>query len=208
MKKRMFVMFLFALLLLTVPASADTTALNASAKPYVNLYKKRLRIGSYKKTPLKSFLILDINQNGTPEMICKNAAPDANFCSYMVFTVMNGKLYYCGSYFTKTQRNVLYSKKDKGIYDSWWTNGVGGVGSVTVGISLKKKSLYNIRYAWSGAAAMGSSKMVYQIGPKATKVSKSKFNSYVNTYFPKNMSSRFKTYTFKSNTAANRNTIK
>lgn len=206
MKKRMFVCAaLCAMFLLLYPIGAS-----AASKKYVTLYRNLLaegkrttttQYGSTYDIEFVSFRMLDINQDGTPELIIKNVEPEKAFTTVMIYSVKKEKLYFCGEYSTRTQSNILYSKKDKGIYDSWWTNGVGGSGSVTYTISLKKHEPVVKRWAWCGASSYGGTKMVYKTGPKMTATTKSKFNKYVKQYFGKG---RFKTYKYYRNTASNR----
>ena len=198
-----------AVLLLVITTLFAQSVQAASSKAYVKLYKALLEqggrttttsYGSY-QTPFTSFLLLDINRDGTPELVTKSSRPETAFCTVMIYTVRKRKLYYCGEYSTKTQANLLYNRKAKTVYDSWWTNGVGGSGSVTYAVNAKKHKIVVKRWAWTGADGYGSSKMVYRIGAKQTSTTKSKFNKYVKKYFAKK---RFKTYKYVLNTASNR----
>ncbi len=200
-------MLIVLMLLMAAPLQVQ-----AASKKYVKLYRTLLEtgkrtvhtaVGSY-DIKFVSFRLLDINRDKTPELIIKNTEPDKSFSTVMVYTVKKGKLVYCGEYYTKTFSDLLYSKKDKGIRDEWWTNGVGGYGYVTWGLNSKKKVAAK-RWAWSGAESYGGTKLIYKKGVKEKKTTKSKYNKYVKKYFAKK---RFKTYHFLKNTAANRAAIK
>gem|GEM_PF-1237316 len=154
--------------------------------------------GNY-TTTAKGFCLLDVDKNGVPELIVNNMDSSA-FSTKFVYTVKNGKVIYCGSYSTRGETTVQYSSKHKALYNSWWTNGVGGSGSMLYRISGSKLKEY--KYAWTGSVSYGSSKRVYYYGnsqQSRKKVSKSKFNSMVKTYFKS-----VKKYSFVKNNAANR----
>ena len=213
MKKRKHFLLLTILVLLVtfmVPVSAS-----AASKKYVKLYKNLLKKGTVSMTSgtrtynvqIKAFLLLDINRDGIPELLLKDQKPETSMTNIMVYTVKNGKLFDCGSYSTRTNYGgaISYSKKYKGVLDTWWTNGVGGSGAVLYGISTRKHELVVKRKAWKGADGYGSTTMTYEIKKNLVTVSKSKYDNYVNKYFNEK---NFKTKKFKANTAANRKKIK
>lgn len=212
MKRKQFFLATILILLtaLMLPVSAS-----AASKKYVKLYKKLLKEGKAAVTSgnntydvqIKAFLVLDINRDGTPELLVKDQKAAESMTSIMVYTVKKGKLFYCGSYSTRTNYGgaVSYSKKYKGVLDTWWTNGVGGSGAVLYGVPSKKHEL-TVKYkAWKGASSFGSSTMTYEIKKNLVTVSKAKYEKYINKYFDEK---NFKTKKFIANTAANRKKIK
>ena len=149
----------------------------------------------------KSFLLLDIDKNGVPELIIKDmVASDGIASGRFVFTVKGNKTYFCGYYYQKAEANLWYSSKYKAINCYWWVNGVGGMGYELLRVS--GTNLTNYRYIYSGAKSYGSSKMIYKYGTSgktAKNVSKSTHNAKYKQYF--------KTYTkykFINNTVTNR----
>lgn len=177
---------------------------------YKTLYKSFLEQYTFTvdkdyKWPIeaKSFCILDIDKNGVPELIIKNGLENDSMCVRYVFTVKGGKVHFCGEYGQKGESDLRYSPKHKALNRWWWTNGVGGVGSMLLQLSGGKLKEY--RYVYSGAESYGSSKIKYWYGyssAKAKKVSKSTYQSKFNKYFKD-----LKVYKFMNNTEENRTKI-
>ena len=213
MKRRKHLLLLTVLFLLT--ALMLPVSVSAASKKYVKLYRNLLKKGTGTITSgtytysveYKAFMTLDINRDGIPELLIKDQAPETGMTNIMVYTVKKGKLFYCGDYYTRTNYGgkISYSKKYKGVLDSWWTNGVGGSGVVLYGVSTKKHELVQKRWAWEGADGLGSTTMVYEITRNQKRVSKAKYDKYVNKYFNEK---NFKTKKFKANTLKNRKKIK
>ena len=173
---------------------------------YKTLYRTLLEQGTftYRTTSCtytakaESFCLLDIDQNGVPELIIKTGNANDTFAERHIYTVKSGKLAYCGNYFMRGDKYLYYNKKYKSIYTWWWTNGVGGSGAALYQISGGKMKSY--KYAWEGSKSMGSSKRVYYYGTSAekrSKVSKSKYLSMVKKYFKGQ-----KKYSFINNTSS------
>ncbi|MDO4323773.1 MAG: Ig-like domain-containing protein [Lachnospiraceae bacterium] len=147
-----------------------------------------------------SFALLDIDQNGVPELIVKDTEASGTFSSRYIYTVKSGKAVYCGTYNVRGDKYLYYNKKYKALYSWWWTNGVGGSGAQLFRLSGSAVKPY--QYVWEGGESFGSSKWVYYYGTSAEnckKVSKSKYLSMVKKYFKGQ-----KEYSFIDNTAANR----
>lgn len=147
-----------------------------------------------------SFALLDIDQNGVPELIVKNTEASGTFSTRYVYTVKSGKVVYCGTYNVRGDKYLYYNKKYKAVYSWWWTNGVGGSGAQL--LRLSGSAIKSYQYVWEGGESFGSSKWVYYYGTSAEKrrkVSKSKYTSMVKKYFKGQ-----KKYGFTDNTAANR----
>ena len=184
---------------------------SAAEPTWVRIYQNLLEKGTYTVTnnnyswnaSLSSFLILDIDQNGTPELVTKNVRPESSMANMLFFTVKKGKLVYLDSHGSKGLGSIRYCKADKGIYDYWWTNGIGGSGA---GIySFDSKGMLTLkRYAYTCSESMTSSKILYSIEKAGNWTTKARYDSYVKTYFA---SGRFKTYKFYENTAANRKKV-
>lgn len=176
---------------------------------YKALYRALLEKGSftYKNSygrtgtaKAGSFCLLDIDQNGVPELIIKTGDANDTFAERHIYTVKSGKLAYCGNYFMRGDKYFYYNKKYKSIYTWWWTNGVGGSGAALYQISGGKMKPY--KYVWEGNKSMGSSVREYYYGTsaeKSSKVSKSKYLSMVKKYFKGQ-----KKYSFINNTSSNR----
>ena len=175
-----------------VPQNAKNTALS--------IYKKFLEKGSDGNYKLSSYLLLDVNKDGVPELYVKNVAPDKSFCTVRVYSIKNKKLFFCGDYYTKTQKNVLYHPDYKGVIDEWWTNSIGGSGVVMYGISLSSEGKGIVEKYKAFSSTRG-----YQTGTNMGNTTKSNFDAYVKKYFN---SSKYKTYYYSSNTAENRNKMK
>ncbi|MBQ6385102.1 MAG: hypothetical protein IJJ38_02900 [Lachnospiraceae bacterium] len=212
-KKCLVIAALLALCVCLLPVSVSAASAGSSKK-YVKLYRKLLKKRRKKVTSgaysydfeFKSFLTLDVNRDGTPELVIKNQDADVSIAGVMVYTVKKGKLFYCGMFNSKTlYKGLSYSKKHKGIIDTWWTNGVGGSGAVLLRIPKRKHELVQKYKAWEGAAEYGGTKMVYQIGPSLRKTSKAGYKKYCNKYFNKK---NIKARKFRANTASNRRKIK
>lgn len=175
---------------------------------YKGLYRAFLEKGTatYKTTyskgtfKIKAFALMDIDQNGTPDLIVSSGNASETFTLRSVYTVKSGKVVYCGCYNVRGDKYFYYNKKYKSLYTWWWTNGVGGSGCQLYRLSGSKLSPY--KYVWEGADRMGSNKRYYYYGTsgeKNSKVSKSKYLSMVKKYFKGQ-----KKYSFVNNTAANR----
>ena len=175
---------------------------------YKTIYKQMLETGQvrYKsgsKTYMaaaKSFYVLDIDRNGVPELIVKDTEASNSFSTRYVYTIRNGKAVYCGGYYQKGDSKLYYNSKYKSLYMWWWTNGVGGVGSMLYRLSGSQLKAY--KYIWSGAKSYGSSKQVYYYGTNAKKgksVSKKTYNAMFKKYFKSR-----KTFGFLNNTLTNR----
>ena len=174
---------------------------------YKALYKALLQKGSvvvkdgnYSHTEeMKSFLLLDIDKNGVPELITNSMQMNYGFLTCSVFTVRSGKVVYCGGYNEKGTSKLAYSSKYKAISVSWWTNGVGGAGLRLIRLSGTKLKEY--KYMWTGAETYGGTKQIYLYGTDyktAKKVSKSTFNKKTKKY------NNSKKYSFTANTEYNR----
>lgn len=174
---------------------------------YRKLYKAFLEKGKavYKEgsntytDTINSFYVLDIDKNGVPELI----ALTGDFFNYRhVYTVKSGKMVYCGTDSVRGDKKLYYNSKSKAICIFWWTNGVGGSGVRLLRVSGSKLVPY--KYAWSGLSSTGSNgKPIYNYGTSyadAKSVSKSTFDAAINKYVK-----GYKSYSFISNTAANRN---
>ncbi|EET60763.1 bacterial group 2 Ig-like protein [Marvinbryantia formatexigens DSM 14469] len=175
---------------------------------YKTLYKSLLTKGTVSYSDkngkgtdkARSFALLDIDQNGVPELIVNNAETSGFFSTRYIYTVKSGKIVYCGRYYVRGENYLYYNQKYKAVYTWWWTNGVGGQGSQLFRLSGSTLSSY--KYIWEGSDRPGSSKKVYYYGTsgeKNKKVSKSTYLSAAKKYFKGQ-----KKYSFVNNTAANR----
>lgn len=188
-------------------ASGTAESVSAQAQLATEIYKQALEDGtvSYKKdkkaysVDIKSFCLLDIDQNGTPELIVKDASANSEISTRYIYTVKDGKLKYCGNYSQRGQAELQYSEKYKSIYYWWWSNSIGGSGNSL--LKIKNGKLKQYKYLFSAVESQNSAKMVYWFGSTekdAEKVSKKKFDSLNKKYFKD-----FKTYSFYDNTRAN-----
>lgn len=210
-KRKVASLFLAAILILEtifVPVHADTAQAASAANKAKALYKKVLQKGkvSYKdkdgthSVTIGSFCLLDIDQNGTPELVVKESTAGYVFNDgSIIFTSKNGKLKYCGAYRDKTSANLQYNAKYKSLCYGWWTNGIGGGGNALY--QLKKYKLKEYKYIYSSLESETSDKEVYWYGndvKTAKKVSKKKYDLMYKKYF-----SGIKDYSFYDNTPAN-----
>lgn len=160
-------------------------------------YNTKYSKGTFK---IKAFALIDIDQNGTPDLIVSDGNASSTFTSRSVYTVKSGKVVYCGCYSVRGDKYFYYNKKYKSLYTWWWTNGVGGSGCQLYRLSGSKLNPY--KYVWEGSDRPGSSKRYYYYGTsgeKNSKVSKSKYLSMAKKYFKGQ-----KKYSFVNNTEANR----
>ena len=199
----------------TITATANgkkaTCKITVKNKSYKTLYKEFLQKGTFKynnsgyvrTVSAKSYCVLDINQDGTPELIVKSVDASLAFpvVTQYVFTVYNNKVVYCGNVDTRGYANVQYSKKYKALLTSGWFNGTGG--QYVRLHTLKNRKVSEYKYAMSCYASTTSQVIVYYVatsGGSNVKVSKSEYDKTISTYFKK---SDIKSYKFKNNTAAN-----
>lgn len=175
------------------------------------IYKKIMQEGkiSYKDSGgehsvnIQSFYLLDIDKNKIPELVIKSSTAENEFSVRYIYTMKDGKLKYCGNYTQKGQAGLQYSIKYKSIYHWWWTNGIGGWGSILYNIKNLKMKQY--KYLYSSQESPDSDKMIFWYGnniASAKKVSKEKYDLMSNKYLGKNLG-KIKTYHFYNNTPAN-----
>lgn len=209
-KRKVASLFLAAILILEtifVPVYTDTAQAASAANKAKALYKKVLQKGkvSYKNkegthsVTIGSFCLLDIDQNGTPELVIKESTAGYAFYACFIFTSKNGKLKYCDEYSVRGDSGLRYSAKYKSLCYGWWTNGIGGGGNILY--QLKKYKLREYKYIYGSQESQTSDKMAYWYGNNkktAKKVSKKKYDLMYKKYF-----SGIKDYSFYDNTPAN-----
>ena len=177
------------------------------ADNYKTIYREALENGtfSYKENGTSGtlraeyFLLLNIDQKGVPELIVSDYVSSIGHGGY-IYTIMNGKLKYCGNYHHKGYKDFMYVKKYKSVYYSWWVNGVGGIGAQLLKLSNGKLKPY--KYFYEGLKSYTSSKTLYYAGKSGNNkaaVSKKKYTSLRKKYL-----GRIKKYHYVSNTESNR----
>lgn len=178
--------------------SKSEITVSAKNGPYKNLY-------STLKVKPKSFMLLDIDRNGTPELIISDQSPTSSFSTRYIFTIKKGKAVCCGYYSQRGDSALQYSKKHKALYYWWWTNRVGGDGSQLLRISNYKLTGYH--GIWTGLnSSVPPAHRIYQYGKgnaEMKNVSKATFDSIKKKYF----SDKKTLYKFAANTDANRNRL-
>lgn len=170
---------------------------------YAELYRAFLRQskvkgdGSYTYAP-GYFYLLNIDKKGVPELIVSSKY---GYGVYHVYTILNGKVTYTGTYSRKgfMIHQISYSSKYKGLYTEGWINHVGGVYSYYYGMNSAGKKLV----AKQHMTEYTSPSRKYYYGTTASqskKVSKSKYLSFYKKYFK----GKYKNYSMHVNTEANR----
>ncbi len=177
-------------------ASADTLA-----------YKQLLEQGKYEVFDLNYFYLLDINRDGTEELICMRYWSDN---SLHVFTQKNGQIVYLG---TSGSRNgpkevpkFYYSKKYKSLCrkEKYATFGGGLMGPAYEYSHISGTEMKDWKYT---AVMKSGSTRYYAKGKTSSKykfVSKKKQKAFYKKYFaPKYI----KKYTLLRNTLENREAV-
>ena len=141
----------------------------------------------------KCFYLMDIDRNGTPDLIVSSNR--GVIVDYSVYTIKNGKVIYAGQCSGKgmTYQFLQYNTHYNGIHISWWTNGVGGSGSALWTLSGSK--LVSTSRAYCSVAGFQTGKDEQHM----KNVSQASFNSYCDKHFR-----NCKQYTMWSNTSENR----
>ena len=191
-KTRFTLSLIFICIIWTVLASGISAAPN-----YKKLYGNYLKKGSvtvktssngYKTIKMKHFLLLDIDQNGTKEMLTY----DTDCYDVDVFTIKKGKVVYIGYFFNKYHGNeVVYCKKHKGLVTP--SGGGGHVGYYMT--ALKNGKLYYKYTLLTETYGKGRSRFNNKL------ISKKKLRKYYKKYFA---AKDQKTYIFYDNTSKNR----
>lgn len=186
---------LFAICILMMIPSMNVNAV----KSYKKLYKKFLSQATVKagKEQISTdwYYILNIDKKNKPELIIADV-DSAYVAKYYVYTVSKNKVKYIGSCWTRgvsqTAPYLQYSSKNKGIIGGWWTNGIGGWGSVM--FQIKNNKIKQTRYAYESDKSFNDATRVYEIKKSGNYVSEKKYNSYIKKYFNSS-----KTYQMKKN---------
>ena len=141
----------------------------------------------------KCFYLMDIDRNGTPDLIVSSNR--GVIVDYSVYTIKNGKVIYAGQCSGKGMNYLIlqYNTHYNGIHISWWTNGVGGSGSALWTLSGSK--LVSTSRAFCSVAGFQTGKDEQHM----KNVSQASFNSYCDKHFR-----NCKQYTMWSNTSENR----
>ena len=141
----------------------------------------------------KCFYLMDIDRNGTPDLIVSSNR--GVIVDYSVYTIKNGKVIYAGQCSGKGMNYQIlqYNTHYNGIHISWWTNGVGGSGSALWTLSGSK--LVSTSRAYCSVAGFQTGKDEQHM----KNVSQTSFNSYCDKHFR-----NCKQYTMWSNTSENR----
>jgi len=210
MKQKLLSLFLAFILLfeIIVPVSGNTVHAASEMDKAKALYKKILQKGevSYRDNDgthfvvIKSFCLLDIDKNGIPELVVKDAQADGSFSTRYIYTVKNRKLIYCGNYYQKGQAELQCSLKYKSVYHLWWTNSIGGAGSILY--KLKKNKMKEYKYMYTSQESPTSDKIEYWYGNSrktAKKINKKKYSLLYKKYF-----GEVKLYVFCDNTEKDR----
>lgn len=196
-------------------SSASASKASVYKKAYKQLLEKKSITMSTKNGPYeesvstmkiqpKSFMLLDVNRDGTPELIISDDVPDASSSTRLIYTMKNSKAVFSGYYTERGGNIVQYSKKNKAILNTWWTAFVEGAGARLLRISNYKLTFYHGIY--SSYEKMFSSRKVYRYGKGNVvmkDVSKAKYDAIQKKYF----SDKITMYKFTANTAANRNKL-
>lgn len=130
----------------------------------------------------RSYYLLHLNSDDIPELIVTNMKPDVpGPTNFVVFTIKDSKVTYCGAFGDKNGCVLHYNSKQKALHVNHWINGVGGTGDTLWKVSNAKlkESKYAVTY-------MNGSKRIYKTGTSsgsAKKVTKSKYNTYMKNYF-------------------------
>lgn len=211
MKKIKKICFLFVLILtvleLTPSPFYERNETVKAASTNTLAYKQLLEQGKYEVFDLNYFYLLDINRDGTKELICMSYWYDN---SLHVFTQKNGQILYLG---TSGSRNgfketpkFYYSKKYKSLCrkEKFATFGGGLMGPAYEYSHISGKKMKNWKYT---AVMKAGSTRYYATGKHSSKykfVSKKKQKAFYKKYFaPKYI----KKYTLLSNTLENREAI-
>lgn len=210
MKKKdiRFIIFLILSLFIGTQLYVSGTDAKTSRKNAITAFKKLLDQGrfSYKDengsstVEIKSFCLLDIDQNGVPELVIKNASAEESFSTRYVFFLKGKRAVCAGDYYQKGDAKLQYSQKYKAIEQWWWTNGIGGAGARLM--QLKKGKLKGFKYIYECLESPESTNMVYTYGTSdytdAKEVSKKKYDSVSKKYF-----SKLKEISFHDNSSGN-----
>lgn len=184
------------------------TDAKTSRRNAITAFKKILNQGkfSYKDengsntVEIKSFCLLDIDRNGIPELVVKDAPAEEAFSTRYIFCLKGKKAVCAGDYYQKGDAKLQYSQKYKAIKQWWWTNGIGGAGARLV--QLKKGKLKGFKYIYECQESPESTKMVYMYGTSdytdAKEVSKKMYDSVSKKYF-----SQMKEISFHDNSSGN-----
>jgi len=141
----------------------------------------------------KCFYLMDIDRNGTPDLIVSSNR--GVIVDYSVYTIKNGKVIYAGQCSGKGMNYQIlqYNTHYNGIHISWWTNGVGGSGSALWTLSGSKLVSTSRTYCSVAGFQTGKDEQHMQ------NVSQASFNFYCDKHFR-----NCKQYTMWSNTSENR----
>ena len=141
----------------------------------------------------KCFYLMDIDRNGTPDLIVSSNR--GVIVDYSVYTIKNGKVIYAGQCSGKGMNYQIlqYNTHYNGIHISWWTNGVGGSGSALWTLSGSK--LVSTSRTYCSVAGFQTGKDEQHM----KNVSQASFNFYCDKHFR-----NCKQYTMWSNTSENR----
>ena len=139
----------------------------------------------------KCFYLMDIDRNGTPDLIVSSNR--GVIVDYSVYTIKNGKVIYAGQCSGKGMNYQIlqYNTHYNGIHISWWTNGVGGSALWT----LSGSKLVSTSRAYCSVVGFQTGKDEQHM----KNVSQTSFNSYCDKHFR-----NCKQYTMWSNTSENR----
>lgn len=178
------------------------TSAHAAKANYKAVYNKLLKKSTIRGLKPTYFALVDVDQNGVPELFVNNYnfKPDAGITAD-VYTVKKKKAVYCGDYYDLGANGCLhYSKKHKALYENYWINGAGGIGKRLYRLSKYKIKEYKHLYSQTNAFTTSVPEYKYASGgAKLKKITAAKYKSLDKKYFKK-----FKKYTFKENTPANR----
>lgn len=179
---------------ITAKANGVTAKCTVTVKEvdYKSLYYKFLKKAetsfSYKEgkytitVKAKSFYLLHLNSDSIPELIVSaNTVYPGGPEAFWVFTIKDNKVAYCGNLSQKGLPEIGYSKKHKALYNSWWTNGIGGAGAALWKVNGTKLTQYKYIYDY-----YEGSKRIYKTGTNsetAKKVSASSSEAFAKTYF-------------------------
>ncbi|MDO5145946.1 MAG: hypothetical protein Q4D60_02995 [Eubacteriales bacterium] len=203
MKKNCFLKKCFVLVLAAMACLlASPVSAHAAKGKYKAIYNELLEQSTLRGTKPTYFALVDVDQNGVPELFVNNYdfAPNAAVAAD-VYTVKKRKAVYCGIYGDKGADGCLhYSKKHKALYENYWINGLVGTGKRLYRFSNCKLKEYKHLYFQTNAFTTAVKEYKYASkGAKLKNISAAKYKSLNKKYFKK-----FKKYSFKENTAANR----